>query len=57
MASNEINSVLIETRTFEAPAEFTAKARLKPADLDALYKQAADDHEGFWAQQARELIT
>ena len=57
MSSNEINSVLIETRRFEAPAEFTAKARLKPADLETLYKQAADDHEGFWAQQANELIS
>ena len=56
MTSNEINSVLIETRKFPAPAKFTARARIKPADLEALYKQAADDHEGFWAQQAKETL-
>ena len=56
VSSNEINSILIETRRFDAPAEFTAKARLQAADLEALYQHAADDHLGFWAEQARELI-
>ena len=53
MSSNEINSVLIETRKFDAPAEFAAKARIKPDDLEVLYKHAAEDPTGFWAAQAR----
>ena len=57
MSSNDINSVLIETRRFNPPAKFTARARLKPADLEALHKQAKEDHEGFWADQAKQHIS
>jgi acetyl-CoA synthetase len=53
VSSKDIQSVLIENRKFEAPAEFTAKARIKPSDLEALYKHAAEDHTGFWETQAR----
>lgn len=56
MASNEINSVLIENRQFPPSDDFVANARIKKADFDALQKQAHDDHEGFWAEQAREHI-
>ncbi len=56
MSDIEINSVLIENRKFEAPADFTAKARVKPADLQAMYRQAEEDYEGFWAQQAKTLL-
>ena len=56
MSGIEINSVLIENRLFEPSAEFTARARIKPDDLAAMHKQAAEDHEGFWARQARELL-
>jgi len=52
----EISSVLTENRIFKPSAEFTAKARIKPDDLQALYQQAEDDYEGFWATQARQLI-
>ncbi len=56
MSGIEINSVLTENRLFKPAAEFTAKARLKPEDLQALHQQAADDYEGFWANQARQHI-
>ncbi|MDA3920384.1 MAG: acetate--CoA ligase [Salinisphaera sp.] len=55
--SNNIESVLKEDRVFEPPTAFVEQATLKPADVDALYKAAADDHQGFWADQAREHIT
>jgi acetyl-CoA synthetase len=53
MSSQNIKSVLIEERSFPPSPEFTAKARLKPADVAALRKEAAADHLGFWARQAR----
>lgn len=56
MSGIEINSVLTETRLFKPSAEFTAKARIKPEDLAALNKQAEDDYEGFWADQANQHI-
>ena len=56
MSDNEINSVLIEKRRFDPPADFINNARIKAADLDALKKQAEQDYEGFWAEQARQYI-
>jgi len=56
VSSNEINSVLVESRQFEPPADFAAKARIKAADLEALKQQAEQDYEGFWADQARQHI-
>jgi len=53
MSSQNIKSVLIEERSFPPSADFTAKARLKPADVAALRREAAADHLGFWARQAR----
>src|SRR5688572_31873719 len=53
MSSQNIKSVLIEERSFPPSPEFTAKARLKPADVAALRREAAADHLGFWARQAR----
>jgi acetyl-CoA synthetase len=53
MSSENITSVLIEERSFPPSPEFTAKARVKPADVDALRREAAADHLGFWARQAR----
>jgi acetyl-CoA synthetase len=52
----EINSVLTENRLFEPSTEFTAKARLKADDVKALYRQAEEDYEGFWASQAKQYI-
>ena len=53
MSSQNIQSVLVEERSFPPAAEFTARARLKPADVKALRAEAAADHLKFWARQAR----
>ncbi|HMK28131.1 MAG TPA: acetate--CoA ligase [Terriglobales bacterium] len=51
-----ITSVLQETRTFEAPAEFRQKAHIRSLeDYERLYKEAAEDPEKFWGNVAREL--
>jgi acetyl-CoA synthetase len=57
VSSNEIDSVLTEDRLFEPDAAFSSHARIKPADLDALYNKAADDYTGFWADLATDLIS
>ncbi|MBT8133592.1 MAG: acetyl-coenzyme A synthetase, partial [Gammaproteobacteria bacterium] len=56
MSDIEINSVLTENRLFEPSAEFAAKARIKPEDYEALKKKADEDYEGFWAEQAKQLM-
>jgi acetyl-CoA synthetase len=53
MANKNIVSVLQEERSFAPPAEFTQRARLKPADVEKLREHAARDHTGFWAEMAR----
>jgi acetyl-CoA synthetase len=53
MSSQNIKSVLVEERSFPPSAEFTASARLKPADVAALRREADADHLKFWARQAR----
>ena len=56
MATKNIVSVLQEERVFPPPAQFSARARLKPADLEALRRHAQTDYTGFWAQLAREHL-
>jgi acetyl-CoA synthetase len=56
VSSQNIKSVLVEERSFAPSTEFTAKSRLKPADLAKLRAEAARDHEGFWARRAREEL-
>jgi len=53
MAQTSIESVLLEARTFEPAPEFVAGAQLKPAEVEALYAQAAADPIGFWSDLAR----
>jgi acetyl-CoA synthetase len=55
--SDTIESALHEDRHFPPPPSFVANARLQPADAEALYKKAEEDHEGFWCDLAREKIT
>ena len=57
MADKNIQSVLLETRTFAPPPAFAARARIKPADLESLRKRARDDHVGFWADLASQELT
>ncbi len=56
MSDNTIDSVLIEERQFPPSENFKNNAVIKQAEFDALYKAAADDYEGFWAQQAKDML-
>src|SRR5882724_3976728 len=56
MAGKNIESVLLEERSFPPPREFAAKAGLKPADVRKLQEAAAEDNAGFWADQARKEL-
>ena len=56
MNDKSISSLLTETRVFPPSSEFTSKARLKPDDLKALYKEAEENHEAYWARLARDEI-
>jgi|HubBroStandDraft_1064217.scaffolds.fasta_scaffold00351_17 acetyl-CoA synthetase len=57
MANKNIESALQEERSFPPPPGFTARAVVKPADLDALRQRAREDHVGFWSDlAARELV-
>ncbi len=52
----DIESVLKESRVFEAPSSFKERAHIKSvADYEALYRRSVDDPEGFWAEQAEAL--
>jgi acetyl-CoA synthetase len=57
MAGKNIESVLLEERSFPPPPGFTAKAGLKAADVEKLRNAAAKDHTGFWADLARQELT
>jgi acetyl-CoA synthetase len=54
--SQNIESLLQESRLFDPPSDFADAAHVKSrADYDALRKRAADDPEGYWAGLAKEL--
>jgi acetyl-CoA synthetase len=52
-AATDIESTLREKRSFAPAPAFTARARVKPADLAALRRRAEEDYTGFWADLAR----
>ncbi len=56
MASKNIVSVLQEERTFAPAAGFAARSRVKPADLERMRREAAEDPSGFWARLARQEL-
>ena len=54
--SLNIDSVLIEKRTFDTPPEFSRKAHVKSMEeYQRLYKAAEADPEKFWAEIAKDL--
>ncbi len=54
--SGGIVNVMKEGRLFPPPAEFAAKARIgSEQEYEKLWKEAADDIEGFWGKMAGEL--
>jgi acetyl-CoA synthetase len=54
MAEPTIEDYYVEDRTFPPPPAFAAGALV---DDGTLYDEAEADMEGFWARQARELLT
>jgi len=56
MDGKNIESVLLEERSFPPPPAFAAKAGLKAAELEQLRRAAAADHAGFWADLARKEL-
>jgi acetyl-CoA synthetase len=56
MSDKNIKSILLEERSFPPAPAFTARARIKPADLAALRVRASADYEGFWCQLAAEEL-
>ncbi|MSQ99908.1 MAG: acetate--CoA ligase [Gammaproteobacteria bacterium] len=57
ISPHNIESTLIETRSFPPPSSFAATARINAQDLAALHVQAALDPINFWANLARTEIT
>ena len=56
--TENIESILIEDRLFQPPADFVKGATIhSKQQLEQLRQQAEQDYEGFWADQAREHIT
>ncbi|MBW8172150.1 acetate--CoA ligase [Ornithinimicrobium sp. Arc0846-15] len=53
MAEESLSNLLHEDRNFPPSEEFVAQAN----GTQALYDAAAADREGFWADQAREIIS
>lgn len=54
--SQEIESVLAESRAFPPSDDFRAAARLGDrAEYDRLYRRSIEDPDGFWGDVAREL--
>jgi acetyl-CoA synthetase len=52
VAQKNIQSDLQKDQVFPASSDFRRKATLKAADFAALYKKAAEDYVGFWADLA-----
>jgi acetyl-CoA synthetase len=53
MSQHSIESVLTETRTFPPPAAFARQASVQSiAQYEQMYRRAAEDPEGYWAEVA-----
>lgn len=58
MAEERLEVLMSEKRTFPPSDEFRSKAHIGSlADYEALYKRAAEDTEGFWAEMAESQLT
>ncbi|MBS0365778.1 MAG: acetate--CoA ligase [Proteobacteria bacterium] len=57
MADQNIQSVLLEERSFPPPPQFAARASLKPQGLAELRRRASADQVGFWSDLARSELT
>ena len=53
---SNIESILHEERRFPPSPDFTAQARIRPADFAALNAEASRDHVAYWGRLAREEL-
>ncbi|MFQ5634236.1 MAG: AMP-binding protein, partial [Gammaproteobacteria bacterium] len=56
MSDKNIDSILSEDRVFAPDESFAAAARLRTAEVEALHREAAEDHEAYWARLARDEL-
>ena len=54
--TNEINSHLDETRTFEPPADFARQAGVSAELLQQWVQEGKDNPTGYWESAAREIV-
>ena len=57
MSEKNIESIMIEQRSFPPAESFVNSAQLQSAEAAALYAEAEQDYVGFWANRAREELT
>ncbi|HEY9016873.1 acetate--CoA ligase [Thiomicrospira sp.] len=55
--SNNIESILTESRVFEPSEMIKSQAGINKEVLDAMYAKADKDHVGFWSDLAREKLS
>jgi len=46
-----------ETKVYDVPASFASHAHVTDQQYQEMYQRSIDDPEGFWAEQAEELLT
>ncbi|APR84190.1 Acetyl-coenzyme A synthetase [Minicystis rosea] len=57
MSNEAITSLLKESRRFDPPAEFAAKARIGSREAyDRLYRESIDDPDAFWTRETADLV-
>jgi len=57
MSHDPITSLLKETRRFDPPAAFSARARIPSREaFDALYRESLDDPDTFWRRESKDLV-
>lgn len=56
MANDNIESTLLENRRFPPSKTFTKSSTINQDKLNDLYQKAANNHEGFWSDVAKQEI-
>ncbi|MFT3774091.1 MAG: acetate--CoA ligase [Minicystis sp.] len=57
MSHEAITSLLKESRRFDPPADFAAKARIGSREAyNRLYRESIDDPDAFWSRETQDLV-
>ena len=46
-----------DSKIYDVPADFAAKANITEAQYNEMYQRSMDDPEGFWAEQAEKFVS